>query len=374
MSVDFATLPKPKYKALCQWLIDRISDGTYQFQEKLPSESELCARFHISRQTVRNALQELEESGYIMRSRGSGSFVNKEIRQKEKIIGVLFTTLGDYINSDILTGLESVFNQNGYSILLEQSHNRVENERLFLKKMVDSKVAGLIIEGTKSSFPTPNTDLYERLSSLKIPYVFINSSYSNVNASSVVWDDENVSYLVTEQLIKSGHTKIAGLFRFDETQGPNRYLGYVRALIDNGIAVQEDYISWYGLSGQTKERERQFQYVDIFVKDILQSCTALICYNDYIACHIVPYLTSMGVTIPKALTVVSFDNSDITQLYGAQRVPSVAHPKEALGELAAELLLKAIRAPFSEPQPVSRVVFPVSREQEQTFEKVLHEQ
>lgn len=329
--------------------------------------------FGISRQTVRNALQNLEKDGYIARAKGSGSFVKKEIRKKEKLIGVLFTTLGDYINSNILTGLESVFNQDGYSILLEQSHNRIENETLFLKKMTDSKVSGLIIEGAKSSFPSPNEALYNRLTELKIPYVFINSCYSNIPAPSVVWDDEKVSYLVTEQLIKSGHTKIAGLFRFDETQGPNRYLGYIKALMDNHIAIQEDFISWYGLSGQSGEEKRQLQSVDAFIDDVLESCSALICYNDYIACHIVPYLTAKGISIPSDLIVVSFDNSDITQLYGAQRVPSVAHPKEKLGEAAANILMQYIKDPSS-PPPASRVVFPVSREQELTFEKVLHAQ
>lgn len=373
MNLPTTALHKPKYKALYQWLINRIYDGTYKFQEKLPSESTLCANFGISRQTVRNALQELEADGYIIRSKGSGSFVNKEIRKKEKLIGVLFTTLGDYINSNILTGLESVFNQNGYSILLEQSHNRIENETLFLKKMINSKVSGLIIEGAKSSFPSPNTKLYTKLTELKIPYVFINSYYSNIPAASVVWDDEKVSYLVTEQLIKSGHTKIAGLFRFDETQGPNRYLGYIRALMDNHIAVQEDFISWYGLSGQSGEEKRQLRNVDAFIDDIISSCSALICYNDYIACHIVPYLASRGISIPSDLTVVSFDNSDITQLYGAQRVPSVAHPKEKLGEMAANILMQYITDP-SAPQTASRVVFPVSREQELTFEKILHAQ
>ena len=374
MSANTTSLPTPKYRALYQWLVDRIYDGTYQFQEKLPSEASLCTTFDISRQTVRNALHDLEADGYITRSRGSGSFVNKMVRNKEKLIGVLFTTLSEYINSDILTGMESVFSRNGYSIILEQSHNQLENETLFLKKMLNSKVAGLIVEGTKSSFPSPNTNLYEKLTELRIPYIFVNSRYSNVPATSVVWDDEKASYLVTEQLIKSGHTKIAGLFRFDETQGANRYLGYVKALMDNGIPVQEDYISWYGLSGRSGEQKRQLRNVNFFVDDVIASCTALICYNDYIACHVVPYLTSKGVSIPGDLTVVSFDNSDLMQLYGAQRVPSVTHPKEKLGEMAANILLQYIHVPALSQQAPSEVVFPVSREQELDFENILYAQ
>ena len=365
---------KPKYKALYQWLSERILNGTYQYQQKLPSESALCSQFGFSRQTVRNALAQLEADGYIVRSKGSGSFVNKKTRSKDKIIGVLFTTIGNYVNSDILTGLESVFTKKGYSLLLEQSHNRVENETLFLKKMLESKVSGLIIEGAKSSFPSPNAALYEKLTDLRIPYVFINNYFSNISGPSVVWDDEQVSYLVTEQLIKSGHREIAGLFRFDEIQGPNRYLGYVRALMDNQIPVQEDFISWYSYSNQPGEQRRQDLSVDTFVDEIRETCTALICYNDFIACHIVPYLTAQGVSIPDNLTVVSFDNSDITKLYDSKRIPSVEHPKDKLGELAANILLKYIEDPSADPTICSRVKFPVSREQELTFERILRYQ
>ena len=55
----------PKYKILYKWITDQIYNGTFKYMEKLPSESELCNQFQISRQTVRNAFQELETDGLI---------------------------------------------------------------------------------------------------------------------------------------------------------------------------------------------------------------------------------------------------------------------------------------------------------------------
>lgn len=359
----------PKYKILYKWITDQIYNGTFKYMEKLPSESELCNQFQISRQTVRNAFQELETDGLISRSKGSGSFVAKEVEvfQKEKIIGILFTNVGNYISSKILTGFETVFYPKGYSLLLEQSHNRLENESLFLKKMLNSKVSGLIIESVKSSLPSPYTDLYEQLRLHHIPFVFINNRLCNVDAPSVMWDDEKASYLMTKRLIQKGHTKIAGLFRFDETQGLNRYLGYIKALKDFNIPIQEDFISWYGLSGQKEESKRQFKNIDLFIDDISIQCSALICYNDHIACHVVPYLASKNISVPEDLTVISFDNSNVTKLHDSTRVPSINHPKEKLGEMAANLLLQYIEAPTSIPSGHPQIIFPVSKEQELTI-------
>ena len=52
----------PKYKILYKWITDQIYNGTFKYMEKLPSESELCNQFQISRQTVRNSFPDPKEA------------------------------------------------------------------------------------------------------------------------------------------------------------------------------------------------------------------------------------------------------------------------------------------------------------------------
>ena len=333
---------KLKYKEISNRIALLIDNGTYKYQQRLPSEAELCTQYNVSRQTIRNSLEELTVKGYINRVKGSGSYVKRQVRRREKSIGVLFCEVGDYINSNILNGLENVFSKNGYDIILKSSHNKIGNETLFLKQMLSSNVSGLIIEACKSNFPTPNVDLYQQLADEGIPYVFVNSYYHNLKAPAVVWDDYNVSYQLTTSLIDSGHQDISCLFMFDTLQGVMRYLGFVRAFIDHHLDVQENRIFWYSSIMQGDSSMVTNQSLDAFIDSVIKDCSAMLCYNDLAAIYVMKHFFNAGSPIPSNFSIMSFDNSDMLKLYGIDHVQSASHPKEKMGKCAAELLLKYI--------------------------------
>ena len=58
-------------------LLLRIQQGAYKEGDKLPTESQLCEDFHVSRPVVRSALEQPRQENYIESIRGSGSFVKQ---------------------------------------------------------------------------------------------------------------------------------------------------------------------------------------------------------------------------------------------------------------------------------------------------------
>jgi DNA-binding GntR family transcriptional regulator len=75
----------PQYRKLYEKLRKLIEDGSYVRGDLLPSENELCAAHHLTRPTVRNALEMLVNDGFIVRHQGKGSIV----QGKPKGIGIL---------------------------------------------------------------------------------------------------------------------------------------------------------------------------------------------------------------------------------------------------------------------------------------------
>lgn len=65
----------PLYKQLVAVLRAEILKGVHSVGQNLPTESELCARFDVSRPTVREALRELRTAGLVESRRGSGTTV-----------------------------------------------------------------------------------------------------------------------------------------------------------------------------------------------------------------------------------------------------------------------------------------------------------
>src|SRR5271169_7105834 len=73
----------PLHRQLFLVLHDEIARGALAPGDALPTEQTLCDQFGVSRITVRRALADLAEQGYIERRQGVGSFVRQRGRSDE---------------------------------------------------------------------------------------------------------------------------------------------------------------------------------------------------------------------------------------------------------------------------------------------------
>ncbi len=334
----------PKYQSIADSLRQEIESGLYREKGLLPTEQVLCRSFNISRQTVRRALSVLEEEGLITRRQGSGSHLRARAgaeRARNYSIAVLTTYISDYIFPHILRGVESVLAANGSAPSLYATQNQVSVERKVLQTLLTVKsLDGILVEGSKTALPNPNLDLYQKLIDRGVKLVFINGTYPELaHIPSVLADNRGGGRMLVEYLHRKGHKNIAGIFKSDDMQGHQRYLGYIEALRDLGLPMEDRHIFWYN----TKHRELFLHesYLDRML-DSAKGCSAIVCYNDEIAIRMVTRLKKRGARVPEDTAVVSFDNSHYSEL-APVRLTSLSHGSQNLGVTAAELMLSLLR-------------------------------
>lgn len=76
MAIDRGN-PTPLYYQLELELLEKIRQGEWSPGTAIPTESEMCAAYGVSRTTVRQALTNLVRQGVVVRRAGKGSFVRK---------------------------------------------------------------------------------------------------------------------------------------------------------------------------------------------------------------------------------------------------------------------------------------------------------
>ncbi|MCD5408232.1 extracellular solute-binding protein [Candidatus Bipolaricaulota bacterium] len=79
----------PLYRQLKEILKEAIRRGEFRPGDRLPTEMELCETFGVSRITVRQALNELANEGFLYRQQGSGTFVNDRIPSKIETLRII---------------------------------------------------------------------------------------------------------------------------------------------------------------------------------------------------------------------------------------------------------------------------------------------
>ncbi len=67
------------YKQLMNSILEKIRRGEFQPGDRLDSERSMATQYGINRMTVRRALKELEDQGYLQSFRGKGTFVARTL-------------------------------------------------------------------------------------------------------------------------------------------------------------------------------------------------------------------------------------------------------------------------------------------------------
>lgn len=129
-----------------------------------------------------------------------------------KLVGVISTHMADYIFPPIISEIDSVLSEKGYSLIVGNTLNNHDRERKSLLNMLDLKIAGLIIEPTQSALPNPNLDLYQQIKEYHISTILFHASYPQMNFPCLLTQDEEAERELINYLFQLEHRRILGIF------------------------------------------------------------------------------------------------------------------------------------------------------------------
>ncbi len=315
---------------------------------RLPSEHDLCGQYQVSRQTVRAALRLLAQEGLVETKKGSGTF-STGLGAMAREIAIIVNHAEEYTTPALLGDLEPPLLEKGYSTTVYSTFSKVSKEREILRDIVSSPVRGIVVEGTRTALPNPNLDLYRELSARGAAILFLNGGYADFPKAPCLKDDNyHGGYFLTKRLAEMGHSRIAAMFRMDDIRGLERYAGYASALRDHGLPLIDELACWYASpEHEALEARSDTGFLTSFLRKVRGSCSAIVCQDDEIAYWLIKEIRYAKLRVPEDISVVSFDNSYMSDL-SPIRVTSLSHRKHEAGRAAASALLRLIRG---EPVP-----------------------
>lgn len=321
----------------------QIFKGDLKPGDKIKSENELSVEYGLSRQTVRHSISVLEQEGLVRKVKGSGTYITDNAvtdRTNRKTIAVITTYVDAYIFPQMIQYVERVISDAGYDVRICFTDNRISRERTILEGIIEKDdVAGIIAEAIKSNLPNPNIKYYEKLKAMRIPILFLNSFYENINIPHVSINDVQAGKLATEYVIEKGHTKIGGVFKLDDGQGAKRYYGFLESMNKAGLEVTGNDILWF----DTVDLENEKSIENLFnrIKARLGTKTALVFYSDEVALKLSDLFFKNGIKIPDDVSIVGIGDS-ILSADQKIRLTTVKFPIRSIAEKVATNMIEMI--------------------------------
>ncbi len=265
---------------------------------------------------------------------------------RSNTIGIIIPEIVHYFFSSVISGIEDVASQKGYTVIICQSNESFAREVANANALLSHRVDGILISISKE---TNSFDHFMNLQEGGIPLVFFDRIAPGIDADQVITDDIDASYNATRHLIENGRKRIA---HFAGPQGlvigRNRLQGYLNALTEAGLPIDNRLI----IEADTFEKARNT------VGEMLDAGIVpdgIFAVNDMTAIGAMQTIMKRGYKIPDDVSIVGFSDgylSGITEPH----ISSVHQHGYEMGTTAAEMLFHRILSDEEEYVPEIKVL------------------
>lgn len=287
----------------------------------------------VKESTRERVLNIIRESNYVP---NNSARILKQNNTKN--IGVLVKGVFNPFFSELINVIGNRINEANYTMILQQNdyviEQEVENVISFVK---EKRLQGIICLG--GNF----TDLDEEsFKNLEVPVVL--TSVNTVSPlgrdmySTVGINNLQASYDATKYLINKGHKNIAFMIGEENDFCVSwwRYKGYVKALKDSNIEINDDNL----LVGDYDTR-KAYETTISFLKR-RKDVTAIFAISDFMAIGVAKAVIDSGLKVGEDISIIGFDGMEVSDFYNPG-ITTIKQPKEEMAIKSVEILFELLK-------------------------------
>lgn len=297
----------------------------------------------VKEETRMKVLKAMEELKY------TPSTVAKSLKGIEtRVIGLIIPILQNDTSAEFFlslsNGIESVLNNEGYRLVISNSHENTNKEldqiNMYKTQFVDY-IDGLII--------APTSDMgYESDYSLNLdtPVVYVDRKPKSLNKVDTVYTDNYfVTYEAIEMMLNKNRKRIAFI------SGPNdvssvmeRFEAYQDVLGKFQFELNEELIF---------EGESSFESGYKIASKLFsnQEVDGIVVVNNTMSMGVYKFLNENNIVIPEEVSFLSYDDFLWMELTNPS-ITTIKQPAFEMGEAAAKLLLEKLEDNTKEPKEI----------------------
>jgi LacI family transcriptional regulator len=279
----------------------------------------------VNKKTRKKIADLAEEMGY-----RSNHFARNLRNQTTQTIGVIVPRLNSYFMSTVIAGIENVVNSEGYNLIISQSSESVQKEKLSAATMFKNRVDGLMVS---LAYDSDDISHFEPFVKKNIPFLFFDRVTHFKNSSNILIDNRKAGYEATAHLISQGCKNIVHI---TATPKRNVYVdrlqGYKQALADNKIKFKPGNLIINNLS------QEDGAAAAAILMNMNPMPDAVFVANDNCAVGCMIALKKMGIRIPQDIAFVGFNNDPVSKVI-EPNLTTINYPGYEMGQVAAQNLI-----------------------------------
>jgi LacI family transcriptional regulator len=260
------------------------------------------------------------------------------------ILGLIVPNLLNPFMAELAKSLAGTLRQQSYGLIVASSEENADIEQSEIRMMLARGVDALLLASCQ-----PLLRGFYSIHQQNTPFVLLDRPFPHLRANFVGSDDCAGGRLATEHLLGLGRKRLAYIGSPDLGPAADRFRGFRNALRDHDVELRDDLI----VPGTVLEDAADAAGYEMMRKllKLRSRPNGVFCHNDVIAIGAMKATLDAGLSIPRDIAFVGFDNVGYSK-YLPIPLTSVDQRTSQLGETAAHLALDLVARKLDEPRNI----------------------